>query len=723
MLIIFTTHAIIFINKNFSEPWRTGYLRFTETFRTKFTGYITGITAGKSALPSILWLFWIVSVFIRFAIALGTSVTPSIMPDESLYFQLSDSLAEKGQVLFRGQPINYLYITYSILLVPLHWLGNSVNIFRAAQFLNAMIMSAAVFPAFYLGRQITKSRTRAFLVAAAALIVPDMVMINHIMSDVLTYPLILITFVFIYKMLENSKKIMYTIAVGALSFLLYTVKPGYIAIGGAVILVLFLLALRERDKSRLFQALITGAAMLTFFFAWRFFLAEILKMDFSLESLYASQTAALSLDSIKKLLCGLLVYSIYIPVAFLLIPVVLPISNFSIFSKQNRQSLIITLTSMAFVVIGTVYIIYISEFTGDPYATRIHLRYIAAFFPVLLAYCLAPEIKQAKFNLTAAVGTLGVLGGFFLIKNFDVYSCRSYPVDAMLLSYYTTDSKFFNGKLLVPLFCLVFFAAISYIYKHGFTKRAESAFLITMAAVFIVNAAFGYNLNEHNMDKRYTADAEEACEMVEGSNVLMVTGDKTIFWQPVIAIDIASRGAVPAVEFDDAVTNLKIGSGMQDFVPRDYWMSVSSNEITAPQKIILTPDLFSTGVLNPAATVEYTTNGLYAIITPPADDSWLHSALSGFDGGWVQNGSRFTLYDKTLLSGGTVVLQIYARAGEGSSTLTYKYNEYSYSCDLTDTLNWYSVEVNIADPSVPLTVYFENSNGNVYIETYLVSNP
>jgi hypothetical protein len=657
-------------------------------------------------------------------IALGTSVTPSIMPDESLYFQLSDSLAEKGQVLFRGQPINYSYITYSILLVPLHWLGNSVNIFRAAQFLNAMIMSAAVFPAYCLGKQITKSSSHALLIAIAALIVPDMVMINHIMSDVLTYPLILLTLVYVNKMLEDSKKIKYTIAVGALSFLLYTVKPGYVAIGGAVILVLCLLAWHERDKSKLFAALITGAAMLTLFFAWRFFLAEILKMDLSLESLYASQTAPFGFESIKKLLSGLLVYSIYIPVAFLLIPVILPISNFRLFSKQNKQSFIITLASMIFIVIGTIYIIYINEFTGDPYATRIHLRYVAAFFPVLLAYSLAPEMKQAKFNLAAAAGTAGVVGGFFLIKNFDVYSCRSYPVDAMLISYYTTDSIFFNGKFLVPLFCLVFFTAISlYVYKHGFTKRAESAFLVTMAAVFIVNAAFGYNLNEHSMDKRYTADAKEAWEMVDGSKVLMVTGDKTIFWQPVIAMDIASRGAVPAVEFDDAVANLKVGSSMQAFLPKDYWMSVSANEIAAPEKIILTPDLFNTGVLNSAATVTYTKNGLYAIITPPADDSWLHSALSGFDGGWVQNGSRFTLYDKTLLSGGTVVIKIYARAGEGSSTLTYKYNEYSYSCELTDTMNWYSVAVNVIDPSVPLTLYFENSNGNVYIETYLVSNP
>jgi hypothetical protein len=681
------------------------------------------ITKNPPKTQTLLFVLWFLSVIIRFAIALGTSETPSIMPDESLYFQLSDSLAEKGQVLFRGQPINYSYITYPILLVPLHWLPSGINIFRAIQFFNSMAMSAAVFPAYYLGKQITQSRSKAFLVAAAALIVPDMVMINHIMSDALTYPLILLTLLYIGKMLENSIKISYAICTGALCFLLYTVKPGYIAIGAVVILALFIISFCERNKSKSYQALIVGVTMLALFFAFRFFLSEILKVDFSLKSLYASQTAAFSLDNMKKLLSGLLVYIIYIPIAFLLFPVIIPISNFPLFRKQNKYSLIITLASLVFIVIGTVYIIYINEFTGDPYATRIHLRYIAAFFPALLAYCLAPEMEQAKFNITAATGTAGVLAGFFLIRNFDIFSCRSYPVDAILLSYYTTDSKYFNGKLIVPLFCLVFFTAMAlYIHRNGFTRRAESALVITMSVVFIINTAFGYNLNEHSMDARYTADAEEAWEMVEGYNVLMVTGDRTLFWQPAIAIDIASRGAVPIIELDDAVSNLKVGSGMSAFVPKNYWMAVSSNEIAAPEKIILTPDFFNIGVLKKSATVEYTKNGLYAIVTPTENDSWLHSTLSGLNQNWVDTGSRFTLYDSALLSGGTVILQIYAKAGEGTSTLTYKYNGSSYSCELTDTMNWYSVGITVADPTVPLTVYFENTSGNVYIQTYLVSN-
>ncbi|MGI6717169.1 MAG: hypothetical protein ACOX3X_08325 [Eubacteriales bacterium] len=667
--------------------------------------------------------FWLISVVVRFIIALSTSVTPSIMPDESLYFQISDSLAGLGRVYFRGQPINYTYITYPLLLVPLHWLSNSINIFRAIQLVNAMIMSAAVFPAFYLGRMITKSNKRALVVALITLLAPDMAMINHIMTDALAYTLIILTLYIAAKVVESKEKTKHPYILGGLAFLVYTVKPGYIAIGIAVVACLLFNAWLDRDKERIIQAIKVAGTMAVLYIIWRLFLGIVLKVDFELDSLYQTQTAALSFETIKKFFSGLLLYAIYIPVAFLLFPIILPLANYKLFSKNTRSILSIVYFSLFFVILGAVYIIYVDEIGSNPYASRIHARYVAAFLPVLVAFCMAPELKKAKFGTFAAVSTLGVLSGLYLLKDYPINSTRQYPVDAMLLSYYTTDSVYFNGKLLVPMFCILFFTAMAYyIYKKGLTVAATRVLISVIAVVFIINGIFAYDMNKHSMSLEYAADAKQVVKMVGGRNALFVAEDGAYMWQPAIALDNASRGEIYVDELDDAVSNTYVTGSFGNFVPKNYWMAVSQNKIPKPDAIIVNYNFFDSNVVNPNAKIEYTDNKYYAVITPPENGPWLHSSLSGTNQNWVVKGSRLTLFDPAVLSGGTVVFSIQARAGEGTSVLTCFCGESKIVFNLDTDYEWYSIEVPNFDTNSPLSVYFENTSGNVFIKTYLIGN-
>ncbi|NCB23853.1 MAG: hypothetical protein EOM56_13695 [Deltaproteobacteria bacterium] len=67
---------------------------------------------------------------LRALIALYTTATPVVQPDEALYLHLSHSIIRKGELLFRGQPIQYEYILYPLLLSPLQYLNTHLLIRR-----------------------------------------------------------------------------------------------------------------------------------------------------------------------------------------------------------------------------------------------------------------------------------------------------------------------------------------------------------------------------------------------------------------------------------------------------------------------------------------------------------------------------------------------------------------------------------------------------------------
>ena len=78
------------------------------------------------------------------------------MPDESLYWNLERSLYAGSEVALRGQPLTYDILLYPLILLPLLELPSSVDLFRAVQALNTILMNAAVFPAFALALRVTK---------------------------------------------------------------------------------------------------------------------------------------------------------------------------------------------------------------------------------------------------------------------------------------------------------------------------------------------------------------------------------------------------------------------------------------------------------------------------------------------------------------------------------------------------------------------------------------
>ena len=103
---------------------------------------------------------------------------PIVTIDESLYTNLARSLAWEGRIAYRSQPVNYPYILYPALLVPLYWLNALLggDVYRWVQGFNVLLVCSSVFPAYCLASDFSGDRKKGFAAACITAIMPDMMM-------------------------------------------------------------------------------------------------------------------------------------------------------------------------------------------------------------------------------------------------------------------------------------------------------------------------------------------------------------------------------------------------------------------------------------------------------------------------------------------------------------------------------------------------------------------
>src|SRR5476649_2576586 len=126
-------------------------------------------------LPPWVWVAAIVvaSAVVRIALA-HRVVTPWIMVDELIYSELAKSLAANGHFLIRGVPSNGYGFVYPALIAPAFGLFHSVpRAYAVAKDINAVVMSLAAVPTYFLARRLMAPRL-ALVAAALALVIPSL---------------------------------------------------------------------------------------------------------------------------------------------------------------------------------------------------------------------------------------------------------------------------------------------------------------------------------------------------------------------------------------------------------------------------------------------------------------------------------------------------------------------------------------------------------------------
>src|SRR5438105_8568746 len=114
-------------------------------------------------------------------------VAPTVFSDELLYAKLSQSIAAGHGLAIRGAHYAFPAPVAPLLEAPAWLFSSTTDGYAAAKLLNAVVMSAAVFPAYWLAHSLVR-RSFALLVAAATVATPAMLYHAYLMSEAAAYP-------------------------------------------------------------------------------------------------------------------------------------------------------------------------------------------------------------------------------------------------------------------------------------------------------------------------------------------------------------------------------------------------------------------------------------------------------------------------------------------------------------------------------------------------------
>src|SRR6059058_3263823 len=128
--------------------------------------------------------------------------TPTIFNDELLYSKLSQSLAAGHGLSIRGEHFFFPAPLAPLVQAPVWLLSSMTDAYAVAKLLNAAVMSAAVFPAYFIARRVVRPSSALFT-AAAAVTTPGMLYHGYLMSEALAYPVFLLAVLVLLRGVEK----------------------------------------------------------------------------------------------------------------------------------------------------------------------------------------------------------------------------------------------------------------------------------------------------------------------------------------------------------------------------------------------------------------------------------------------------------------------------------------------------------------------------------------
>src|SRR5947208_4761133 len=137
--------------------------------------------------------------------------TPTVFNDELLYAKLSQGIAAGHGLAIRGEHFCFPAPLAPLVQAPAWLLGSMTDAYAAAKLLNAVVMSAVVFPAYWLARSVVRP-SFALLTAAAAAATPAFVYHAYLMSEALAYPVFVLTVAVVVRAVaEPSRRLAFAV--------------------------------------------------------------------------------------------------------------------------------------------------------------------------------------------------------------------------------------------------------------------------------------------------------------------------------------------------------------------------------------------------------------------------------------------------------------------------------------------------------------------------------
>jgi hypothetical protein len=155
---------------------------------------VTVATARAAAVPrpwvdKLLAAVPLLSIYLWLCVLYGWEasghVTPWLNGDELEFTQISRSIAESGETARRGVPEQVWSLT-AWMLAPVWWIDDVGKAYGAAKYLNVLVMTASLFPAYGLARMVV-SKPWALFAAAGTATIPALYYSSMLVEEPFAY--------------------------------------------------------------------------------------------------------------------------------------------------------------------------------------------------------------------------------------------------------------------------------------------------------------------------------------------------------------------------------------------------------------------------------------------------------------------------------------------------------------------------------------------------------
>lgn len=202
------------------------------------------------AIPAWGWLAAIVllSFALRAWLARGM-VGPFIMVDELIYSELARSFAAGDGFQVRDVPAGGFSLVYPVLISPAYALFDALpDAYAAVKTVNALLMSLAAVPAYFLARRVV-APPASLLAAVLAVALPSMAYTGTVMTENVFYPLFVTTALALVLVLERPTLGRQALLLGLVA-LAFATRVQALAFVPAILVAPFLLPLLDRRSLR-----------------------------------------------------------------------------------------------------------------------------------------------------------------------------------------------------------------------------------------------------------------------------------------------------------------------------------------------------------------------------------------------------------------------------------------------------------------------------------------
>ncbi len=212
-----------------------------------------GPDVGRGLLGRVPWWLWlaaIVAVSAAFRAWLARDlVAPFIFVDELIWSELARGIADAGEALLRDEPDPGYSLVYPLLISPVYAVVDGlVDAYSGVKTLNAVLMSLAAVPAYFLARRVVGTGL-ALLGALLAVALPSLVYTGTVMTENAFYPLFLCLSLVLVLVLERPTWARVAVLVVVLGIAFGT-RVQAVALVPAVLLAPLLLAVLEGSGLR-----------------------------------------------------------------------------------------------------------------------------------------------------------------------------------------------------------------------------------------------------------------------------------------------------------------------------------------------------------------------------------------------------------------------------------------------------------------------------------------